>query len=174
MKNTQQFSQVDPNAYADRLIGDGVKPFQARKKGAVFARKAVPGETVEVYTEDGLLEAVETASEGMMVLMRAAENGSIYLNPSGLANKWLVSREVFESKYDTENIRMDGFVRPRGGLQTFIQCDRNISLLVPWGENGALIEQKVLCGGYLNITDRTDIYGIAAEEFEATYRRTDS
>ena len=46
----------------------------------------------------------------------------------------------------------------------------NLLVYVPWGENGKLIPQYIEAGGFLNITNLSDIYGVAEKEFKSTYR----
>lgn len=64
----------------------------------------------------------------------------------------------------------DVFYRPAGGVQTFMQVKEDIAVMVPWGENGADIPLTIDAGGYLNVTNPDDIYGIAETEFNETYR----
>ena len=54
-----------------------------------------------------------------------------------------------------------------------MQIKEDITIYVPWGENGALIPQHLRAGSWLNIEDVNDIYGIAEEEFKETYSQCD-
>ena len=62
-----------------------------------------------------------------------------------------------------------GIASPKSVPQKFVQIDRDVVIYKPWGEDGELVPQVIRAGGYLNVTNRDDVYGIAKEEFEETY-----
>lgn len=64
------------------------------------------------------------------------------------------------------------FFKPKGQEQEFMRVSEDVALSVPWGKNGKNIMMTVDKGGYLNITNRDDVYGIAENEFNGTYRIT--
>ena len=64
----------------------------------------------------------------------------------------------------------DASVKHNEGIQTFMKACVNLLVYVPWGENGKLIPQYIEAGGFLNITNLSDIYGVAEKEFKSTYR----
>jgi hypothetical protein len=80
-----------------------------------------------------------------------------------------VSDETLHKKYNVPENFEGGFVPPKGSDQYFMQVQDGVTIQVPWGENGSLIPQTIKAGGYLNITDMDDVYGIAEEEFNETY-----
>lgn len=45
-----------------------------------------------------------------------------------------------------------------------------MTIYVPWGKDGELIPQNIKAGDVLNVTNGNDVYGIAKEEFEETYK----
>lgn len=163
------FKNVQANEYVAELMNSGAAVIAAEKSGCVFARKTTQTEKLEVYTTSGLLETVETVSAGEWILTRATLDGKVVLNSAGKPNSWAPKAGVFEKKYDVANMRADGFTKPKGGVQKFIRIAEDITIMVPWGENGALIPQNLEAGAVLNVTNLDDIYGIAEIEFSETY-----
>ena len=160
----ETFEEVDPVDYAMRMLEGDALTLAAVKKGAVLARRAREGETVDVWTGDGNLEGSEMAGRGDMILTRADEDGSPVTDSRGHTNSWIMAEKDFFAKYEPEDPE-SGLHQPAGGLQFFVQAGDNISFRAPWGEI-----QKIRRGGFLNITKKNDIYGIAREEFEETYQ----
>ena len=54
--------------------------------------------------------------------------------------------------------------KPKGGPQLFVKITENITLN-QWGK-----DENIAAGGYINITDSNDMYGISQRDFEDTYR----
>ena len=147
---------------------DDATQVDAEKSSGLLVRPAVEGEIITVYTETGE-ETKETGHEGMYVTTAADINGNPILNAAGQPNTWIQGEENLFKKYDMENIREDGFIKPKGGIQHFIQTDRNIAIMKPWGANGEMVPQFIDAGGYLNITDEKNIYGVGESEFGKLY-----
>ena len=169
-RNGKEYRLTDPFTFTESLRRRNAEEVMARKSTCVLARPSVPGETVTTYTANGNLESEVPGIEGKMVLTRCDTDGNPVVDEFGHLNQWQTERETFERKYDFENTRgSDGFTRPRGGIQRFIRSDEDIAILVPWGEDGAPVEQTIDAGGWLNITKPEDIYGIADKEFRETY-----
>lgn len=168
-KNGKSYETVNAAQYVEYLKSNGAKTISAKKSGYVIARKAVPGEKIEVCISNGNSEVTEAAAEGQWLLTRADDKGEPVIDKFGHKNEWFVDDETFRKKYDTANMGANGFVKPSGVSQTFIETDRDIAIMVPWGENGSLVPQIIDKGGFLNIEDPTAIYGIAKEEFFETY-----
>ena len=55
--------------------------------------------------------------------------------------------------------------RPKGGVQLFVQIPDNI-ILEQWGS-----KMQIAQGGYIIITDPSDMYGISERDFTDTYRK---
>ena len=125
------------------------------------------GDKFDVFTKSGL-EAMETLQEGFTVVRGLDKNGNVILDNHGNPNQWQIDNEKLEKRYDIENA-VDGKCLPRGSEQDFIRIDSDIAVMKPWGENGVMIPQYIDEGGFLNITDMSDVYGIAAQEFDETY-----
>lgn len=169
-RNLKEYRQVEPSSFVSRLRSGNAREVSARKSACVLVRPSVPGQVIASYTSNGNLELETAELEGKFVLTRCDQEGRPVIDAYGHMNSWQVDRETLEKKYETENMRSpDGFVRPRGGVQRFIRSDEDIMILVPWGKDGALVEQTIDAGGWLNITDPDNIYGIADIEFRETY-----
>ena len=167
MNNQTIWEAMELKEYVIQLLLSGAEVITARKKGTVLARPAVPGEEIDVWTKNGNYEGHETAGEGELILTSADGQGRPLVDAYGHQNCWKISEKTFREKYDAEHPDpVTGVYRPLGKPQTFVRTDRDISFLAPWGEC-----QNILSGGYLNVTNLKDIYGIAGEEFQETYER---
>lgn len=160
-----EFTEIDAAGYGKALVDAGAEIVTAEKKGAVLARAAIPGEKTDVWTKNGNLESLETAKEDELILTRADDDGRPVVDEHGHVNSWKISRKTFEEKYDAEHPLETGVYKPAGGPQKFVKLAENVCFIAPWGS-----PQKIRKGGYLNITDPGDVYGIAEEEFKETYR----
>lgn len=92
-------------------------------------------------------------------------------------NVWIMPEVTLKEKYDLaikgagkehqpiEDCEVIGLYIPKGGQQKFLEINEDIEFKAPWGE-----KQTIFSGGYLNITDPKDIYGINEEEFKETYK----
>ena len=159
----------DPAKYVRHLQQRRATEITAEKIACLLARKSIPGQEITVWTEDGC-EAVEIGQSGFWTTISVTPEKKPILNSAGKMNIWQQSDENLRKKYDVENMEEDGFVRPKGGPQRFIRVDEDIALMKPWGKNGELVPQFICAGGWLNITDISNVYGIGAKEFEKTYR----
>lgn len=168
-RNGKDYETVNAAQYVKYLKSIGAKTISAKKSGYVTARKAIPGEKIVVYISNGNQEVTESAGEGQWLLTRADDKGKPVIDKFGHKNEWFVDDETFRRKYDTANMGENGFVKPFGVSQTFIETDRDIAIMVPWGENGSLVPQIIDKGGFLNIEDTNAVYGVAREEFFETY-----
>lgn len=151
--------------YVSQLMAQGTAPVTASKSGFVKVRSAIPGEMIEVWTKNGNLETIEKASEGDYILTRATMTGVPIIDRYGHINSYMLPISKFEEKYDADCPNTYGVYSPKYIPQLFIQTDRDIEFDTPWGGT-----MSIKAGGYLNITDPSNIYGIAQEEFDETYR----
>ena len=148
--------------YVYDKLAEGATPKFYKKYARVEAVKGVPGEKITTVMKDGHVEVSDVA-------VNVDENGNpdwIVTNPDG--EKYAVPHKKFIKKYELE-IGKDGKHAPIGAPIEAIQVPEEISFDVPWGENGAPVEMTIKAGGYLNITNLGDIYGIQEEEFNNTY-----
>lgn len=178
-RNGVDYEMVDSKKYVKNRLEQGSETIYAVKDANVIARMATKDEDVTVYTADGNTEVKnEHAKAGQMILIRADLDGKPVLNDNGHSNSWVTDKKTFEKKYDIPEGTdfSDGsssVYKPKGGVQKFMQTDKDIAIEVSWGENGKPIPLTVKKGGVLNVTNTDDIYGIAKEEFGKTYCRTD-
>ena len=159
VKNIQKY-------VTEKLMNPDEKIGIYKKYARVQARLGVAGEKIATILRDGHAEVdpehPEVVSEGDWVVT----------NPSG--EQYKVSGAKFAKRYDVEaGMGADGKYAPKGPAITALQIHEDITIYVPWGENGALVPQHLRAGSYLNITDVNDIYGIAEQEFYETYAPCD-
>lgn len=174
-ENGKDYRVID-RAYVEQqmsrkgLDGEPVHPtVTAQKKACLIVRPAIEGEQIVVYNAAGEVEANETCTAGNWVVKSVDLDGVPILTDAGQENIWQMTDKTFKKKYDTANIQPNGFVKPKGGLQTFLQVQENICLYVPWGEGGAPIPQVIDKGGYINVTNLDDLYGISGGDFDNLY-----
>lgn len=150
--------------YVYDLLAKGGEPRFYKKYARVEAEKGVPGEKITTVMKDGHVEVSD-------VVVKADENGNadwIVTNPDG--ERYAVPHAKFIKRYELE-VGADGKHAPKGSPIEAIEVPEEITFDVPWGENGAPVPMTIKEGGYLNITDLSDIYGIQKDEFANTYAR---
>ncbi len=148
--------------YVYEKLAEGAEPKFYKKYARVEAEKGVPGEKITTIMKDGHVEVSDVA-------VKVDENGNpdwIVTNPDG--ERYAVPHAKFIKRYELEAGK-DGKHAPIGAPIEAIQVPEEISFDVPWGKDGAPVEMTIKAGGYLNITDLSDIYGIQEEEFKNTY-----
>lgn len=183
-QNGQKYEVIDPEQYVEQLKETNrFDTVTAEKSGYISVRKGTPGEEIPTYTNDGKLESPEVYQEGKYIATRVDNEGKPVIDKYGHTNQWQIDEDVLRRKYDVgENIPENEMIKPCGGEQTFARIPEpkehdgcaGIAMMKPWGENGKLIPQTVDYGGYLNVTNTKDIYGIAKNEFAETYRTIES
>ena len=156
---------VDIKNYVDSLKTKGVKRVIAVKKGCITARPAVPGEKIETWTSDGKLESVAKGAADCFVVTKCDEAGNPLVDSFGYTNSWQMPAAKLQMKYDKKG----HLYCPKYIEQEFIQADDDIcfSMSTSGSED---VKEYVSKGGYLNITNPDDVYGIAEAEFSETYR----
>lgn len=145
-------------AYVLDLLKQGAEPKPFKKYARVQAEKGVLGETVVTEMKNGLVETTN--------VVKADENGNtdwVVTNPTG--EKYLVPHAKFIKRYEIE-AGADGKHAPTGAPIDAVQIKEDISFTAPWGE-----EMNIKAGGFLNVSNLNDIYGIQLDEFNATYAR---
>lgn len=165
------FTKVSGKDYAVAGIASGeLKPVVAVKFARVLARRGVVGEEVISYSQNGIVEKVATVSEDPetketgWVLTKLDENGEVLVDEYGHKNEWIVDAKTFAKKYDLDETKEGGVYKPKGGPQIFVPIVMDV-ILEQWGS-----EMKIEAGGWLNITNPDDIYGISGRDFDDTYR----
>lgn len=148
--------------YVYDLLASGAEPKFYKKYARVEAEKGVPGEKITTVMKDGHVEVSNVA-------VKVDENGNadwIVTNPDG--ERYAVPHAKFIKRYELE-VGADGKHAPIGAPIEVIEVPEEITFNVPWGENGSPVPMTIRAGGYLNITNLKDIYGIQKDEFENTY-----
>lgn len=172
-----EYKMVEVSSYVKEGIANGsMIPFQAEKIARVIAKRGVVGEKVVSWSVDQNGDAIqEKVAEVMLdkntkqpgwIATKADENGNIIIDENGHFNQWIIDDTTFNKKYeiDVEGVQL---YRPRGSLQMFVRVYENI-ILSQWGN-----DMKIASGGYINITDEKDMYGISERDFNDTYRLVD-
>lgn len=171
--NDEEFPIVNATDYIQQLKKNNAETVVAEKSSGIVARQVIneKGEDIQVYTDNGNHEVTEHAEQGKWVVSKADMNtGKAVIDANGNTNTWSMNDETLNKKYDVANMDANGFVKPKGGEQTFIKTDKDVAILVPWGKDGELIPQTLKKDSYLNITNPKDVYGIAGNEFAETYQ----
>ena len=79
--------------------------------------------------------------------------------------------DYFYSRYDVEQLgEAEELCYPRKDILEFLKIKENIAIHFGHGKEGELVSQSIDEGGYLNITDIDNIFGIAELEFDETYK----
>lgn len=153
------------NWFEERLESNKVY----QKVGLYLYRFAEPGETILTMVA-GQLETIKTvpfeSDFGSEVILRNILIGSA-------AETYIVSRDKFASRYDTEteSVYMDGRMwkkaMAKGKCQGFYYYGPNFKLIAPWGE-----EMLVQDGDFVARPvpgNENDIYRIEKDAFAQTY-----
>ena len=164
--------KVEVAKYVKELLGY-VKPIKAEKKNCILARQGIVGERVVTWSEkDGkpIQEKVDfvtldekTGNPGY-VATKIDEEGKVVIDAHGHDNTWIISDSKFHARYTPNPEMGNGIYKPTGGVQVFIEIQEDI-ILEQWGK-----EMIIGRGGYINITNPDDMYGISKRDFESTYR----
>ena len=128
-------------------------PATYAKFARIQAVEAQGGEVIETILADGTRETTNVAEVGDWIAT----------NPGG--EQYIIKPATFAKKYEPATELGGNWYKPKGGPQQFVQIKRDMSVLASWGE-----VQNIKAGGYLNVTNPTDIYGIGEEEFNNTYK----
>lgn len=148
----QAMRNLVETAMANRVVE--VKNYA--KFARIQATEAKGGEVIETLLADGTKETTNTA----------AAKDWIVTNPGG--EKYVVPAAKFPKKYEPCPELGTGWFKPAGGVQKFMTAPRDFKFICSWGE-----EQIIAAGGYINVTDLDDIYGVARDEFLSTYKECD-
>lgn len=145
----------------------------AKKSGYIMVEAVMEHREVEVWTKDGNLETIEHAYAGDLVATSCDKAGKSVIDKFGHVNSWKIAEDVLRKKYDFDvddyNDNGKTLCTPKGGVQTFKRLTEDTTFMKPWGEGGALVPQHIAAGGWANVTDPADVYGIAEDEFAETY-----
>ena len=171
------YTKVDVHQYVDMGIKNGTMiPKEAEKFARIVAKQGQVGEKVISWSVDSLGHEIqekvayvqndEKTNQPGWIVTKVDEDGNIMLDNNNHVNQWIIEDSVFRNKYeiDPENPTL---FKPKGGPQIFVQINDNI-ILNQWGE-----DMKIAAGGYINITNINDMYGISERDFNDTYQFTE-
>ena len=173
----EEYKKVDTREYVTEGLTVGrLVPIQAEKFARIIARQGTEGEEVISWSADqdgrAIQEKVdkvgvdqETGELGWVVT-KADENGQPIIDANGHANEWIIADSTFKKKYEADEAT-PGLYKPTGGVQTFVRIPENLTLF-QWGS-----DMNIAAGGYINITNEDDMYGISARDFEDTYKQVE-
>lgn len=163
------FTKVNINNYVKNGLQNGTLiPEIAVKFSRIIAKQGAVGEEVKSYTDNGLLEKTAVVSldkqtnQPGWIAIKVDANGEIIVDEYGHKNEWIIDDSTFKKKYEVDPENPTLF-RPIGGPQVFVEIPDNI-MLEQWG-----CEMNIEKGGYINITDVNDMYGISKRDFDDTY-----
>lgn len=168
------YKKVDVVSYVDEGLSTGkLQQFQAVKYARIIARKGKVGDIVTTWSVDsegneikekvGIVELDETTKEPGWIVTKSDESGNVIVDKNNHPNQWIIGDSKFKKKYEVDPENPSLF-KPTGGVQTFVKIGDDI-ILHQWGE-----DMQIAAGGYINITDRGDMYGISGRDFDDTYK----
>ena len=171
----EEYINVNVTSYVNEGITSGwMKPIVAEKFTRIMARKGTVGEVVTTWSQDAagnpVKEKVSTVeldkqtNEPGWVVTKLDESNNVLVDQNNNINSWIIDDSTFKKKYELENLNI---YKPTGGLQVFVEINDNI-ILEQWGSL-----MKIAKGGYINITNPLDMYGISKQDFLDTYKVID-
>lgn len=174
----ENYTKVEVTSYVKQGIENGTMvPKEAQKFARIVARQGNEGDIViswsvdkegnEIQEKIDQVQIDEQTNRPGWIATKVDENGNVIIDNNGHLNQWIIDDTTFQKKYeiDPENPTL---FKPKGGLQLFVQISENI-ILNQWGS-----DMKIGKGGYINITNPDDMYGISQRDFEDTYQFTNT
>lgn len=141
----------DIKEYVNGLFEDGILSYYYKKFGRIDAKQGTIGQTI--ITKEGNLNKVKADEKGNL--------DWIVTNPNG--EKFIVPHKTFVSRYETK-VGLDGKHAPISKIIRAVRILENISFTASWGK-----QMNIKAGGFLDITNFNDIYGIQEKDFFETY-----
>lgn len=173
----EDYKKVEVAKYVKQGLESGTMvPRTAEKFARIIARQGMEGEEViswsvdtqgnEIKEKEAKVEIDKETNQPGWIATKVDENGNVIVDNNNHPNQWIIADTTFRKKYeiDPEN---PALCRPKGGQQIFVQINDNI-ILNQWGS-----DMQIAAGGYINITNVDDMYGISQRDFEDTYRFTE-
>ncbi len=168
------YIKVEVEKYVKEGIEKGIMtPIQAEKFARIIARKGIVGEEViswsvdengnEIKEKVDQVKLDENTNNPGWVVTKADENGNVIVDNNGHKNEWIIDDTTFNKKYEVSEESI-GLFKPKGGVQVFVEIPDNI-ILNQWGS-----DMQIAKGGYINITNVDDMYGISKRDFDDTYK----
>lgn len=170
----ENYQEVKVEEYVKNGLTNGkMTPIEAEKFARIIARQGALGEEVISWSADSMGNAIEEKRDMVKVdpktnnlgwiVTKADEQGNPIMDNNGHINQWIIEDSTFTKKYEIDP-NNNLLFRPKGGVQIFVQIPDNI-ILEQWGS-----KMQIAQGGYINITNPDDMYGISERDFTDTYR----
>lgn len=164
----EEYIKVDVVKYVNNGLNNGILiPRRAEKYARILARHGVEDEQIITWSVDSdgkeIIEKISKVKENDWVVTKANENGNPEVDKNNHVNEWIVDDVTFKKKYELDSSN-PYLYRPKSGIQVFVEIPDNI-ILNQWDTN-----MKIARGGYINITNENDMYGISKRDFEDTYK----
>jgi len=169
----ENYKKVNVLTYVKEGIKSGrLIPRVAEKFTRIYAVRGTIGEEVISWSVDQMGKPIQekvatVKNDTDYVVTKLDENGNVVIDEHGHKNQWIIDGVTFEKKYEIDS-SMEGVYKPKGGPQIFVELSESI-MIYQWGRDMIIAE-----GGYINITNPDDMYGISRRDFEDTYRFIDT
>ena len=168
------YIKVDVANYVRQgLENKTLEPIVAEKFARIIAKQGNVGDQVISWSVDSqgneIQEKVDqvkldkTTNEPGWIVTKVDENGELIVDNNEHLNQWIIEDSTFKKKYEVD-LENPGLFKQTGGPQVFVQIKDNI-ILNQWGS-----DMQIAAGGYINITNPNDLYGISQRDFEDTYK----
>lgn len=169
-----EYIKIDVKDYVKKGIETGILfPIEAEKVSRIKAKKGKIGEYIITWSEDeegneliekeNIVKSDKITNEPDWVVTKIDEEENEIIDKNGHLNQWIINDTMFKKKYKKDEKNIDLYC-PIGGIQIFVQIPNNI-ILNQWGS-----DMKIASGGYINITNPNDMYGISERDFTDTYK----
>lgn len=173
----ENYIKVEVTKYVKQGIENRTMiPRQAEKIVRIIARRGIIGETIvswsvdsngnEIQEKIAQIQADPKTNQPGWVVTKVDRQGNIMIDSNGHSNQWIIDDTTFKNKYEIDDENPNLF-KPKGGPQIFVQISENI-ILNQWGS-----DMQIAAGGYINITNINDMYGISQRDFKDTYKFID-
>lgn len=149
-------TKAEMKNFVENAITNGAFVGTFAKFARIQAKEAAGGEEIITILADGTKETENIANAGDWIVT----------NPGG--EQYIVPGAKFPKKYEPCPELGDGWFKPTGGVQKFLELAQDMQFICSWNE-----EQFIAAGGFVNVTDLDDIYGIAKDELFVTYKACD-
>lgn len=169
----EEYVKVDIKEYVNEVLKNN-SVIEAENFARIIAKQGSNGEEVISWNtdkdKDEVLEKrdfIKPDAKGNMpwIAIKADSNGEPIIDVNGHDNRWIIDNDTFNKKYEKDTDSL--IYKPKGGIQKFVQITDNI-ILKHWG-----CDMKIAKGGFINITNPNDLYGISKRDFEDTYKIID-
>ncbi len=168
-----EFKKVNIIEYVKEGLENGkLVPIQAKKTAPTHLVPGTLGEEVISWVEnkDGTSriereEKVEKDSETEQpgwIATKVDSNGNPVIDGNGHKNQWIIKDSFFRANYEPSKVG-DNLYQKKA-VQTLVQIPDNIEF-----ENKKGKVMTVEAGGYINITDLSNMHGISERDFNDTH-----